>query len=344
MPAYNHNALDAKIKAMRGKLLRAADYEQLALIKTVEEFSRRLKEYQAYEKTLGGTEELGLHRGDIERRLAHSIADDFTRIYSFIGDADMRAYLDAVNLRNEVEILKLLLCTIYDERPVAYTLPELSHLLRKTQRLDLPSLLASKTVEAFVERLRGTEFYATLSKPLQGTYRLFDLEMSLDLYYYLHRHALQERHLNKQDKAAMGYVNGVEVDLQNIRWAYRLKTYYKLDEAQIYACLIPLRYKLKKPALAAIVEARGGDALHNAVLATPYGKAIARVASVDEGCKAAIFRTIHAAARAHPHTIVPTVVYIRDKETEVKSIVSLLESIRYGLRREEALAYVTHTR
>ena len=339
MGAYS--GLNTKVSAMRGHLLRAADYELLAQNQSVGTFVRRLCEYPAYGDALSGLDDGALHRGLIEQKLVLALADDFSRLYSFVGNHRMRDYLNAFFLRHEIEILKLLLCAVYDERPTTYTVPELSHLLGKRMRIDVPNLVSSKTVEMFVENLQGTAFHNVLARHL-GTDApsLFVLEMSLDLYYFMHRRTLQEKHLDRDNKAAMAFLNGTEIDLQNILWAYRLKTYYNVSEARLYTYLIPFRYKLSKAALARIVEAQTPEALQSEIFASPYGKFFEGDVSIDVGCRAAMRRAFQKAKRLYPNTLAVAKAYLYDKETEIRNVVSLLESIRYGLNRDEALAFL----
>ena len=337
-----YSGLNAKVAAMRGHLLRAADYENLAQTRNVEDFGRRLIEYPSYERALTGTVDKVLHRGFIEQKLVLAMADDFARIYNFVGDHRLRAYLNAFYLRHEIEILKLLLCAVYDERPADYTLPELAVLLGKSLKIDVQGLVSAKTVDAFVAQLQGTEFYNVLARHIGNEApSLFTLEMSLDLYYFMHRRALQEKHLDRANKKVMAFLNGTEIDLQNILWAYRLKTNYNVSEARIYTCLIPLRYRLPKAALMRIVEASTPGILRNEILSSPYGVFFEGDVSIDEGCHKAMNNAFRKAKRTFPNTLATATAYLNDKENEIRNVVSLMESIRYGLQKDEALAFLT---
>jgi len=336
-----YSGLNAKVRAMRGHLLRTEDYESLAQSQNVEDFGHRLYEYPAYARALSDMYDKALHRGVIEQKLVLALADDFSRIYSFVGNHRLREYLNAFYLRHEIEILKLLLCAVYDERPAEYTLPELAYLLGKTLRVDVAGLVSAKTVDAFIAQLQGTAFHNVLARHLGGeTPSLFSLEMSLDLYYFMHKRALQEKYLNPVNKRVMTFLNGTEMDLQNILWAYRLKTYYNVSEARIYTCLIPFRYRLSKAALMRIVEAQTPEVLRSEILTSPYGQFFAGGVSIDEGCRAAMHRAFRKAKRLYPNTLATATAYLHDKETEIRNVVSLMESIRYGLHRDEALAFL----
>ena len=339
--AARYDGLNAKLHAMRGRLLRREDYETLAQHKTVEGFGGKLREFPAYEKVLADAPDAALRRGFVERKLALSLADDFRRISSFAGEHSLRAYLDAHYLRNEIEYLKLLLCAMYDRRRIPYTLPELNELFARKHRLNIGALVGANTLEAFVANLQGSEFHAVLAKHLGASPpSLFDLEMSLDLHYFMQRETARRKWLDKPNQKAAAYLNGTEIDLQNILWTYRLKTYYEVSEARIYTCLIPQRLRLQKAALARMVEARTPEALREEILATPYAEALAGGDAIDTGCRLTMRRAYRKACKQFPGTIAPALSYLFDKENELRNTVSLLESIRYGLFRNEALSLI----
>jgi len=332
--AGSYSGLNAKIKAMRGRLLKQEDYEQLALVSTVGAFGDKLREHDAYDRVLAGLADDAMHRGDIEQRVVWSMADDFTRIYSFIGDHDLRAYLEAYDLRDEIETIKFLLCAIYDERQNTYTASSFVGSFARHLKIDVTTLAASKTVDAFIENLRGTVFYNVLARRFQEeTPSLFDLEMELDLYYYMHLWAFRKKRLDSANRKAIALINGTEIDLQNISWAYRLKTYYRVEDTTVYTYLIPYRYKLSQTGLARIVEAQSAEELNAAILATPYARYFAEEMSVDVMKRKAMDGVFRAARRLYPHTLAATLSYLYEKETEIRRIVSLLESVRYGIAR-----------
>jgi len=339
--AASYDGLNAKLHAMRGQLLRREDYETLAQYKTVEGFGGKLREYAAYERVLADAPDTALRRGFMERKLTLSLANDFRRIRSFVGNHEQRAYLDAHFLRNEIEFLKLLLCAMYDKRRIPYTLQELNELFGRKHRLDVSALLASNSLDAFVANLQGSEFHPVLARYLgMEAPSLFDLEMALDLHYFMQREKAQKKCLDKANRNAMAYVNGTEIDLQNILWTYRLKTYYEVSESRIYTCLIPRRLRLSKAALARMVEARTPEAMWDEINATPYTRILSAGDAIDTGCRIMLQYAYRKACKLHPNTMAPAVAYLHEKETELRNTVSLMESIRYGLPRDEALSFI----
>jgi len=115
----DYNGITAKTMAMKGKLLKKEDYFLLAQTGTVAGFMNKLAEYEAYAPLFAGASDL--HRGEAEQKLRLSLADDFEKIYAYVGDMNLRAYLSAYyekpvefpqgsfELENKTEIITMLI-------------------------------------------------------------------------------------------------------------------------------------------------------------------------------------------------------------------------------------------
>ncbi len=82
-----YSGIVTKVAAMRAKLLKPQDYEQLASMNTVTDIIEYLKQTKSYGKFITQMDESLYHRGNIEKVLIQSLYDDYTRLYRF---ADMQ--------------------------------------------------------------------------------------------------------------------------------------------------------------------------------------------------------------------------------------------------------------
>ena len=71
----------------------------------------------------------------------------------------------------------------------------------------------------------------------------FAKNSEMDISHYLNLWA-GIRRLAPRDKKAMCKIIGMEIDMQNIMWTYRLKKYYKVYGKSAFGYLIPIRYRL----------------------------------------------------------------------------------------------------
>lgn len=342
----DYSGINAKIKAMIGTLLKNDEYEMLCNLKSVEELGLKLREFPEYKKEVDSIGSSELSRMPIEQKIILSLYDDYARIYSFIGNFNTRKFLDGYFLKNEIHIIKLLLCMVYDEREITYSTLELNDLIGKKFHIDVEKLKKSKNVPEFIENLNGTEFYHVLSSVHNEDTSLFKLEMQLDLYYYMHLWRLKNKYLDKTNSVLINHLVGSEIDMRNITWIYRLKKYYKVETNLIYTYLIPIHYRLKPTDLNRMAETKSTDEMLTEILASPYGKLL-QGKSIEKGVdklESIVYkemgRLYRVAGIMHPNSLAVILSFIFFKELEIENIISLLEGVRYGLEPKEILTYL----
>lgn len=351
----DYGAINAKIGAMKACLLKEDNYLELANAKSVDEAARLLASAGSYGRALSLSAPLSsMRRAAVERKLFLSLADDFTRILHFINDRGLKSYFSAFFLRMDVRMLKNILSSINDRRDTAYSLSELKSLFSHKLELDLPRLVRSKSIGEFIENLKGTEFYAPLSKKRGEETGVTELELALDMFYYVKLWKLPgaESGMDRVNAGVLRSIHGAEIDLQNIISAYRLKTHYNTPANSIYPYLIPINHRLDKNALARITEAETYGDLRREIMASAYGKIFEDKLAEDggergtgakgvDGCFYAGMRAAYRRMSAEkPDSIARTAAYLFEKELEIKNIVSLLEGVRYGISAEETMSFL----
>ena len=337
-----YNALETKLKLMKSNLFDYEYYILLSKAKNIREITDELKKNYSYNKFISELDEKNLHRSDIERKLFLSLRNDFKKIYRFVFSFDLKKYLDAFFLKYEVYILKLVLCMIYDKRELKYNLSELDYIIGSKLKIDVSKLRNSENVEQFIFNLQGTEFFEFMSKSYKETKSLFELEMKLDLYYYLKLDKAIDKYLGRKDKSVLKKMNGIEVDLTNISMIYRIKKYYKMADKKIFGYLIPLGYKLKKDDIIKFSGANNLLELENMVCDSFYGhwfkkESFNNVEKVMYDCLSEIYYRAYLNSK---DSIFSVVYYFYLKKLEINNITSLIEGVRYKLDSEEIMDYI----
>ena len=331
--------INVKVQAMSGGLLKKDDFYQMSQLKTVEEVIQTLRGFQSYAKVLSTLEQSELRRGFVEQRLKLSLADDFERLYTFILDAELREYLDAIFLKNEIDVIKLLLTAVYDKSEIKYSLPELNKLLGKKMKIDVQKLKNSQSIDIFIDNLAGSKFFSVLKKKYADDIpTLFTLEKELDLYYYIYFWELQKKYRDRKNKKVMETVNGLEIDLRNILWVYRLKKHYNINDGRIYAYLIPIHHNLSKNELQKMAEAATTDELEILIKASSYGKVITDFSNIENCITREMLKVIKKAEKEIPDSLSSVVAYMFYKSLEIKNIVTLIEGIRYNLPKSDIIS------
>lgn len=337
----DYSAINTKIKAMRANLLNLDDYIELSKSKNVEDIANKLQNFNAYHDFISSLEHEKFHRGYIESKLMLSLMSDFKRIYNFVFDYELKKYLSAFFLRNEIHVLKLILSIIYDKRNIEYELTDFNFLIEDKLNIDVNKLKSSSSVQEFINNLAGTQFFDLLNDTYKQSQRLFDLEMKLDLYYYIHLHNLQKKYLHGENKIILSKIKDTEIDLINISWLYRIKKYYNFDNTTIFSYLLPIKYKLSENEISLLVNANTMPEFEKIVYNTYYGDLFkAEKLKVEHVLYKALSRIYYKFYLQSKDNIVSAVYYIYLKQLEINNITSLIEGIRYNLPSEKIISYL----
>lgn len=337
-----YNSLNSKIKAMKSHLLTNEDYYNLSNIKTVEDVAVKLRDFEGYEKYLSDINVYELRRNLLERRIRISLYEDYFKIYNFVNNYELRKYLDGLFMRNEIHIIKLLLCIIYDDKNIYYSIPEVKDIFNNKNKFDIAKLINSKSVREFIENLRNTKYYNILERVYDENCSLFDLELQLDLFYYMNLYKIKNKYLRKKvDRNVMSSINGTEIDLRNIIWIYRLKTYYNLEKTLIYTQLIPIHYMLTNENINNLVESKSFEEFKHELEKTRYYNVFKNTGIAEKGFNEKMNLIYRKERAKYPNSISEVVSYIHFKEIEINNITTLFEGIRYSLAPNDILKYLT---
>ena len=160
-----------------------------------------------------------------------------------------------------------------------------------------------------------------------------------------------------QNRQALTYTLGSQIDLKNILTAYRLKCYY--PQADVYHHLTPISYRLSKQSLKQMAESPGLPeffvALRNCTYKNLLSKdenfAVTGHMPVTSHSLAADYppeaeftqeaATIHAkAAKRYPRSMAGVGSYFFAKQREVSLLKSISEAHKYGLAASAFSSYI----
>ena len=160
-----YSGIVTKVAAMRAKLLKPQDYEQLASMDTVTDIIEYLKQTKSYGKFITQMDESLYHRGNIEKVLIQSLYDDYTRLYRF-ADMQQKDFLKIFMKRYEVDLVRYCLRIVFNHSNVPFDLNYKKPFFDKYSKLSIDKLITSTNIDELVDNLRGSEYYEAL-KPFQ---------------------------------------------------------------------------------------------------------------------------------------------------------------------------------
>lgn len=341
----SYSGLSTKIRAMQSYFFTDRDYREFSELPSVTQAVSYLKQRPAYSNIFADYDENSLHRGQIEKLLRFSIYMDFAKLYQF-SDAEQRKFLKLYFRRYEVILIKTCLNNIFDHRQITLDYSLFREFFRKHSQLNMPILIASTTVEEFVSNLKGTEYYEALRRlaPLEHP-TLFDYEMAIDLYYFGTIWKKKDKLFHKRDLAELTRAYGHKFDLLNLQWIYRSKRYYHMSNTDIYALLIPVRYKISTSEIRNLVEADTMDTFEQLIAKTYYGKRYQgfTMDTMEEMYAKIMKYVLSSDAKQDPYSVSVIYSYLYHKEHEVNRLIIALECIRYQIPPDEAMQHIQKT-
>ena len=163
----------------------------------------------------------------------------------------------------------------------------------------------------------------------------------MDSFYRSLVYSYMAKYLPKAEAEVVEKTFGAEMDLNDIMFIIRAKSYYNLTPEMIYPHIGVKNSFLKKEEIAAMVDAADENALMQAVRSTRYGMLFIDTSENPESKIEKYTLKIHRKMlRKNPYSIEAILYYIKEKEIEIKNIIMITEGIRYGLTPEKIKSYL----
>ncbi len=344
MSLLTYSGITTKVRAMESRLLTDGQFQEMAALENVRSAADYLKQQPAYTGIFADLDDSMLHRGYIEQILTQSEYRDFTKLYRF-ASLTQRKFLDLYFMHYEIEIIKRILRHVISHQTAILDLSMFQDFFDKHSAIDLVSLTEAENLQDLISRLEGSVYHGLLSRLAdKEDTGVFDYELQLDLFYFRSVWNVKTKVLTKAEQKVLSECFGCRLDLTNIQWIYRSKKYYTLPEADIYALLIPVRYRLKADQVRRMVEAATLDEFYQALKDTPYGKLpdlnLDEKPDVELLYHQILNRIYNNTSRKNPYSIAVLDSYLYFKELEMRKIITTLEGIRYGLGSNDINALV----
>jgi len=252
MSAGDYAYTNAKIGALRSRMLTQGEFRSLIEVASVEDMLTLLK------GTYVGKEISKLQDAsilNIEGMLYSSLAQEYERIVKGLR-REPKAAMDRLYKKLGGEVVKAILRLKHAGVP-----PEVirsSYPIFTTRDLTedrIQKMIEAQDVRELVETLKGTDYYKPLSKALpsyteDGSPAV--LTSALDSFLYQNLWGAVSA-LSTRDRAVARELIGMEIDLRNVLAAFRLRG---SDVSAAEAYFIPVRYRVRREVLTAILGLR----------------------------------------------------------------------------------------
>ena len=338
---FSYSGLTTKIKAMKRNLLTDSQYREMAALDSVAGSVEYLKKQPSYQHILTQTDAGQMHRSDIEELLLQAEYRDFSKLYRF-ANLSQRKFLDLYFMHYEISILKRCLRNLMGGQPMTLKLYHFQAFFERHSQLDVIKLTAAKNLSEFTANLSGTPYYALLMQlNLQENLTVFDYEMQLDFLYFKTMWRMKNKQLKGKEQQMITQCFGSRLDMLNIQWIYRCLRYYSMTPEEIMALLIPVFWHLKPEQMKKLASCTSLEEFFSLLKTTRYGTL--NLANLEEQPNPeklslqVLARIHHLTALHEPYSVASLNSYLYFKELEIHRIITIIESIRYGLGQQQIL-------
>lgn len=339
-------AVNTKVRALEGKMLKKSEYTQLMESSNYYEAIKFLKENTSYRELLSINDLEALHRGKLELILKKYYINYFYK-FSHYFTGNYKELINILFMRFEIEDLKVIIRGKFIGRAKEEIYSYLTY-ESPLNNIDYQELLNASDLSAVVERLKYTPYYKHIYNIVSTTEKegLFRLEMALDFVYFSSLRKVLKK-LSKEDRKIIEEVNGIYTDLLNIQWIYRGIKYYKLKPEELYNYTIYHGYKLKKEELKRLCYVYDLNEFYNEVGKLPYKEVFINCRDRDYLVEREILSYIKKSYEKYKRTnalnISILIAYMELFLIEIRDITSIVENKRYNIQKVESVDYITAT-
>lgn len=336
-------AINTKTRALIGRFLTDEDYLNLLSKKSVPEVASYLKHNTHFKSILDGINENEIHRGRLETLLKKSHIDSLGKIIYFFYD-NYREFYKTLFIRYEIEDLKTMAKGIKSGRDNTLLKDSLMY-IGKYSSLNTDTILSSKTIYDFLKNLKGTIYYDHLRAIIEGRedINFFNIEMTLDMVYFdVFYNNLKL--INKPDRdVVLNYIN-MYVDLLNLQWIYRGFKFYNLQPEELFNYTIAYGKEFRRNDIKDLCYSKSLDEFQKKVLSTKYSFLFDQENTRDMFMERRMLRFLYFTLKRMKikdgMNISLAIVFSLMSEIEIRDIITVIESIRYGMPVDEARKFL----
>ena len=273
----------------------------------------------------------------------------FVEVQRYVSGAPL-AFVAALATRFEVENLKNVLRLWFDRAIRGRDIEARSaYLLRRqvVHRLDIDALLGAADIDRVAEILEGTPYAAIVRENGRGVATdksLFAVEVALDKHYYRQLLVTAE-HLDRRDQAVARRLIGVEIDMANIGWIVRLKSFYDLPVERALQSIIPSGWSVDERTVRTAYASQNVKQILDAILRTGFSglKGLLSTEAADSSSRLALVERVLAeivlyevrhVLGGYPFSIGIVLAYFVLAQSEIRRIVTILNAKYYNADQE----------
>ena len=338
----SYSGVVTKIRAMEKHLITDDEFREIVSLPSVPSIETYLMKNPRYAQELRGFPAEEIHRGVLESILGCTVFRDYVKIFHFCS-TEQRKFLRKYVRRYEIRLLKKCLSFVCQGSVPTDSMFAYGDFFDRYTSLDVKALSACTSIADLLQAIRGTEYEPVLGRISEiPDAQLFDYETALDMFHFRTGWKDLGKIVPKDsiDAVTAGY--GTKMDMLNLWYIHRARAFYRMNEAETFALLIPVRYKLRREEIEALVGADSEEGFKRALAATRYGRKYPDLEPKNlESMYNTICRKVLAEqAKKNPYSVATIYNYLFLREHEEYRLTSAVECVRYGVKPDEAMKMI----
>lgn len=338
-----YGALCAKTRALYGKRLRLSDYRHMAGLASVEDVMDYLRRTPGWTAAVGRLpERYGggfIGRVELEAVLWEQVYAEYGGLSHYVPREDraiMRFPVLLAEVRAILAALRRLKAGRLRETPPSFR-------LLAGSSLDPKALWACPGYDALAEAAKDTIYHAALLRMRpgegEGLPDYAAAEALLRSTYFSHMYRIIHRQYAGETRAVLLRSYGEQIDLLNIIHILRLKTYFPGVDSY-FAVLFPFNYRLRPDFIRALCAAPDAAGVFALLKSSPYASSFTDVdvGEVEDYYRRAFYAFNKRRLISGKPSIYTAMAYLNLKELELRALVTVIESVKYGAPYDDSFA------
>ena len=340
---FKYSGVITKLRAMYSQILKEQDFAALSAMTSVSEVVHYLKASPGYADMLEGINEAAVHREMLERLFGADILRDAKKLSSMLSEKET-CMLWLFMSKYEIDLLKratrcVLRGTSGSEAAAANAgVGDFSG-----KHIDMKKCFEATSLKELAAILKDTDYGTLFSRfAAVGSESLFDIESAHDEYYFERLRNGAKKYLSGGDRKAMIAFLSEELRVRNLLWMYRYKKYYSMTPEEIINHLILIGGKSERQWLlnAASLDLKElPEIAHSRAQRNIFREA--GELDWDSRLNVYLLRLYHKQLRNDAYSFSTVIAYLYLKEIDINNIITVVESVRYGMEPEKIKTYLT---
>ncbi len=326
--------LNAKIRSKIGNIISDKEFEELRSNKNYYEIIDFLTERKYISPEIKDK-----NIKNVESELFSYLVDIYKEIYNYVNERNLKKFIFKLMEKLEIENLKNIL-RVWFKKDSMEDLERYIYKKKICYNIPVEKLLISEDIDEFLKYLSDTPFPGYMKSGVDNfkqTNSLFSLEISLDKGYFTEIFSSLSL-LTKKDRNIVKKFFGFEIDIQNLIWLIRYKSYYNLNVQYAIENIIPFgrrfsnefltQFFLSEEMKEDFLKVFSGLPLYITEQFTQ--KIISelnlrkKIQLIEDILNQIIMREIKNTLAGYPFTIGVVIVYLLLKRIEIKNIIGVL--------------------